>query len=295
MTALGLLAVFLMLGMAYVTAMSIAAERSDFDVRETRVRTMARGGVETAIGALQSALSQKKTADLLSSPIKYELPVYGIDRSAATGLSPQTNRKAQVTVTLSDESGKINVNHASPRSLELILGIDAAAAGKILSAVGGGASGGGWASSVDDLVSRGLAPAGANANFLTASSVADHRNARGFLNVNAAAPEVLGAVLDIDAATAQAVAARKPFAAIADLAAAAGKDPASLQAMAELSVESRCFRISSEAVLSNVAPRGGEYRIHRSRVEAVVVFGEDGTPRITHWNETSGRDADSNA
>ena len=131
--------------------------------------------------------------------------------------------------------------------------------------------------------------------FLTVYSVADPAHPSAWLNVNAAPPTVLAAVLSIPLETAQAAAAKRPFKSLEEIGAAAGRDPASFAVKPapetpttlpkEFCFESRCFRIISEAMLANLGPNGQEYRKTPSRVEAVVVFGPGEVPCITFWSE----------
>jgi type II secretory pathway component PulK len=200
----------------------------------------------------------------------------------------------------------INLNHAPPRVLQAILGVDGDTARKIRSALPAQEGAGGaqrWLASPSDLVSRGLISPAAFAalpkRFVTVYSVADHAQPLGFLNLNAAAPEVLAAVLDIPVDAAKTAASKRPFRSLADVVAAAGKEPASFNYKPppdapdtlpkQLSLESRCFRIVSEAALSELRPDGVEIRATHRRVEAVVAFDPDGSPHVTFWSEAPER------
>jgi type II secretory pathway component PulK len=303
LTALGLLFVFSMLGMAYVAYMGTVFNKSSFDLRTVCARHMAEGGVEAAIGQVQDALAAGKAADVLSAPIEIGFPVYTSDRSAPFGLAPHANRRGTVKVSITDESARINLNYAPTRVLQMVLGVDGDTARKIRSSLpvqdaAAGSVNQGWLTSLDDLVTRGLmtpaAFATAPKRILTVYSVADLVNPARFLNVNSAAPEALAAVLDLAPEAAQAVTAKRPFRSLAELSAAAGKDPATFNFKPdpaapdalpkELCLEPHAFRIVSEAVLSDLGPGGKEYRPTHSRVEAVVAI-ETGVPRITFWSE----------
>ena len=309
LTALSLLFVFSMLGVAYLGYMSTVKDGTDYELRKARVRNMAEGGVNAAIGEIQAVLEDPALlAKAIGKPLEIECPVYAVDRTAPLGFAARTNRRGLVKVSISDESGKVNINHAPTRVLQAILGIDGDTARKIRSSLpfhdDGATPAGpstGWLLHLDDLVTRGfMTPSAFDAapkNLATVYSVVDQANASGFLNVNAAPPEVLAAILDVPMEAAQSVAAKRatqPFRNLAEIAAAAGKDPAAFnirpapEAPAvlprELSLQSRCFRIVSEAALSDVGKDNQESHTTHSRVEAVVVFGEDGTPHVTFWS-----------
>ena len=53
LTALGLLFIFSMLGVAYVGYATNVLSRSQYDARLVRARHVARGGIEAAIGKIQ--------------------------------------------------------------------------------------------------------------------------------------------------------------------------------------------------------------------------------------------------
>jgi len=283
-----------MLGMAYVASMEISLERTALDLRVVRSRHMAEGGVEAAIGEIQAAL---KAGTVSSIPTVFEIPfpVFRTNRSSPIGFSPHENRRGVAKVAIADESGKINLKCAPPLVLQAILGVDAPAAQRIRDA----ATSPSRVASVDGLATEGFmsieAAAAVPRQFLTVYSVVDPANPSAWLNVNAAPPEVLAAVLSLPLDAAQAVAAKRPFKSLADLGAAAGRDPASFAIKPapetptvlpkEFCFESRCFRIISEATLANLGPNSQEYRKTQSRVEAVVVFGPGEIPYITFWNE----------
>ena len=295
LTAIGLLFVFCMLGMAYVASMEIGLERTAFDLRVMRSRHMAEGGVQAAIGEIQAALKAGKPVSSIPAVLEIPFPVCRVDRSSPTGFSEHENRRGVAKVAIADESGKVNLKCAPPQVLQAILGVDAPSAQKIRDA----AATPGRVASVDSLATEGFmsleAAAAVPRQLLTVYSVADPAHPSAWLNVNAAPPEVLAAVLSMPLEAAKAVAAKRPFKSLADLGAAAGRDPASFAIKPapetptvlpkEFCFESRCFRIISEATLANLGPNGQEYRKTPSRVEAVVVFGPGEIPCITFWNE----------
>jgi type II secretory pathway component PulK len=308
LTALGLLFVFSLLGLAYVGYMSTVVDQSNYALRSVRACHIARAGVYAAIGEIQVALEDPAAlAKALSTAYELEFPIYTLEQGAPEGFAANAMRNGVARVSIRDESGKINLNHAPPRVLQAALGVDGDTARRIRSGLpiqeaapaGPGQS---WMASLDDLVTRGfLTPAAFRVlpkHLLTVYSVADHANPVGFLNVNAAPPEVLAAILDIPPDAAQALAAKRanqPFRDLQELAAAAGKDPATFNFRPapdtpsappkELGFQSRCFRIVSQATVSDLGPNGQEIHPTRKRVEAVVILSEDGTPQVTFWSE----------
>jgi type II secretory pathway component PulK len=134
---------------------------------------------------------------------------------------------------------------------------------------------------------------------VTVYTVGDPARPAAFLNVNAAVPEVLAAILDLPLDAAKQVAEKRPFNSLQDLSAAAGKEPSAFNMKpsaeapgalpSEFTLQSRCFRIESAADLMARKADGSEYSIAHRRVEAVVVFDEVGMPQITFWSETAER------
>ena len=309
LTALGLLFIFSMLGVAYVGYSTNTLDRSQYDARLVRSRHVARGGIEAAIGKIQSVLPSGNVADVLSAPFEYESPLYQFDREAPEKFSPATERRWVTKVTVTDESGKVNLNCAPPRVLQAILGVDGDTARKIRSSLplpegAAAAAGQSWLTSMDDLVTRGLmSPAAYDAvpkHLVTVYTVADPARPVEFLNVNAAPPRVLAAILDVTFEAAQQAAQKRPFSSLADLSAAAGKDPMTFNIKPasdapgalprELSLRSRCFRIESQAELMVRMADGSEESTLGSRAEAVVVFGEGGAVQITYSSEAPQRE-----
>lgn len=303
LAALGFLFLFAVLGVAYADYMMTVWGRTQLDAGVVQSRALARSGAQAAIGRLQETLSKNAVRSLLDSGSgQIEIPVYKPDRNDPNGFSARENRRATVKITITDESGKMNLNHATPRALQAILGVDGETARKIRSStpVPADPQQGAWFTSVDDLVTRGLmspeAFARVDKQLVTVYSVADQANAAAFLNVNAAPPAVLAAILDVTPEAAQAIAAKRPFNSMADLAAAAGKDPMTFNlrrggdaaggAAVELCFESRCFRVVSEASVAEVRVDQSEGRKSDNRAEAVVVFGPNGARDITYWSET---------
>ncbi|NIA12613.1 MAG: hypothetical protein GWP08_00940 [Nitrospiraceae bacterium] len=299
LSALALLFLFSLLGVAYVGYMATLADQARYEARVVQTRAMARGGVLTAIREIETRIAQRNLNEL---PTAYEtvLPVYRKDAAAPNGVAAAENRRATTAIAISDESGKVNLNYAPAPVLARILRTNPGVAGKIRGSV---QAAGRRFISLDELVSRGfIAPSAASAineNLLTVYSVADPADPSASLNLNAAPVPVLAAALALTPKAARAAAAQRPFASAAALTAAVGKGPETFNYRApagrpgalapELCFESRCFRIESRASIANLGRDGEEHRATQSRIEAVVVFGH-GEPRITFWSERRGAD-----
>jgi len=304
LTALALLFLFSMLGAAFVRSISIDLERTETELAGQRAAAFARGGVEAAIGEIAAASAAGEAPSVLAGPVEIQYPVYRADKSSPAGIGPDASLRGRATFTVTDESGKININHATPRVLKAVLGVDGSAARTIrgslpLSAARGSPATRAWFTNLSELSTRGLVPPGLykkiDPKLVTVHSVVDHNNAEEYLNVNAAPPQVLAAVLDIPLQAAQALADRRPFRGLQELCEAAGKDPSMFNGSAgaesaegpgkELAFQSRCFRIASEGEVAEVGPGNAEFRPTRRHVEAVVVFDRLAGPQVTYWSE----------
>jgi type II secretory pathway component PulK len=302
-TAIGLLFIFSMLSMVYIGYALTELDRARYDARAIRARHIARGGIEAAIGSLTRDVADKKS---FTGPRQTEYPFdfYKYDVSAPNGVSPDPDRRWVAKVTVTDESGKINLNFASARVLQSVLGVDGDTARQIRGALPNpdpsapAEPGRTWLASLDDLVTRGMVAKEEYAKFpkelITVHSVADAAWPYEHLNINAAEPKTLAAILGVSEDEAAQVAAKKPFDSLASLSAAANRPPSAFNIKPsqdapdalprELSLQSRCFRIECEAnlMLKNVS---GESSVAQSWVEAVVVFDKDGAANITFWRE----------
>jgi len=313
LSALGILFLLSMLGVAYLKYMSIEVDRTRFETQQLQASMAARAGVEAAISEMQNAMTTGAgPAKLVAEGFAMEVPIYGADPEKKAPLIAKTSAASQVKI--SDESGKLNLNHAPPRALEAILGVDGNTArtirasvslkdresrpptqAEILARMGGPAKVEApaqplWLSSVADLSARKLVPdsvvAGLDPKLVTVYSVSDNNRPAAFLNVNSAPPQVLAAILDVKPEAANLIAAKRPFTSLADMTAAAGKDASTFTFAPapdapnvlppELSFESRCFRFHGETVLKD--------KKSKNMVEAVVVFGGS-VPEITYWKE----------
>jgi DNA uptake protein ComE-like DNA-binding protein len=302
LTALALLMLFSILGTAYIRYMTIENERTDYELRAVRAEQAASGGVYGAIGEVQAALAAGKSP---AGTYDFDIPVYGASRQAEKGyMTFEESRRCAARVTVSDESGKINLNHAPASLLQQVLGIDEAAAARIVESrpradgaeFDPGLIAGGmpvWLFSVDDMIARGLLDVDTarktDWNQVTFYTVRDHAKAAGYLNVNAAPESVLRLVLGVDEKTAKTVAQARPFSDLAGVSAAAGKDPSGFALPAEaLTFAPRCFRFESEGRYANLGPELQEYRVSRRCVRAVAMLDGKERPVLTWWRESMG-------
>ena len=303
--AIGLLAVFFALGIAYVNSGTIVLSGADYDVRALRAREIAAAGIHAAIGDLRKGVLNGRVNDALGNAT-YTLPAYGaINEGDGATLSQLSNRKSEAQVTLSDESGKVNLNHAPASVLQAVLGVDGAAARAIRGSLPGPANAEGqWLALPEDLVTRKLLSAEKfgqiNRELVTTFTVGDHTHPEQHLNVNKAAAEVWAALFNVPLDTAQKAYVKRPFTSLEGLLEALGKlpppadptaapappveppVPAALTSM--LGFESRTFRLVSEGLYANTTA-GRDHLRARARVEAVVSFDEQGNYTLVYWSE----------
>lgn len=307
--AVSLLGLFTLLGMVYVRHMNIEITQAKYVLDTARARNGAVAGIEAALGDLQRALVEKQVQQVTGKPLTYSLNSYKATRGGdGLALALQENRTLTATVTITDESGKINLNHAPASVLQSILKVDGAAARAITGSLPrSGAKPEGipeqqWLVSVDDLLTRGMLTqeqfAAVNPAFVTTYTVTDHVSPLGFLNINAAPVEVLAAVVDLPVETVRQFADKRPFSSLAALGAASGKDPATFNFKpdpndpaalpAALAFESHCFRVTCEAVFSAVDGKN-ERRLSQAEATAVVLFApEYNGYEIVCWNTQQG-------
>lgn len=309
--AISVLAIFSTLGMLYVRHMELELADADINLREKRARQLAAAGVECAAAGLQQfVLNPAKRPVELGKPYVVELPTY---RSIVTGESgveaPPMGapRLAEITFAIYDESGKINLNHAPASVLQQVMDVPGDVARTIAASVPRlpGTKNASWFLELDQLVARELVnPAevdlDALGNLITTYSVLDHADPAGYLNVNVAAPEVLGPVLDLTPEQASQVVAQGPFAgadALAKAVAEARGAPVDTVTLDDsLGFQSRCFRVVcqgryarfvNEALYRESSAedkRSFLMNVAVSRVEAVLLFAPDGSYEVIHWN-----------
>jgi len=310
--ALGMMFVIVALGTAYVGYMEVEADSARNQLRDAHIRHVAEAGVYAAIGEMAGSLAEGGLAVAPEVPLTFEFPIYAMQRVQAgegegalqnVALRASENAIGRVTVTVTDEAGRVNINHAPTRVLQALLGVDGETARAVRRRLPRGedreapqppTADRRWFSSVRDV--QALLPddvyAGLDLNLLTVYSVDDNAAPTGFLNLNSPHPAVLGAILGIDSAEAEGVIAKGPFASVAEIAAAAGKEPAAWNVppangglAPELSFASRVFRFACEAELVDTAGDSGGIVLATRRVEAVVRFQSDGSPDIRYWME----------
>ncbi len=316
--ALSILAVFSALGMIYLRHMELEVADTSIELRQKRARQLAMAGVESAAAGIQQYLLNPTTRPVqMDSPYAVKFPTY---RSLVTGEDGQTAieemgwpRLAETTFTIHDESGKINLNHAPASVLQKVMGIPGDTARTIAASVpaGGNDPKKQWFLELDELVDRRLLEgplAPTVYETLTTYSVVDHRNARGFFNVNAADPSALAAVLDLTPEQAAQVKGKGPFSSSEALAgavaAARGVPPESVTSDPALGFQSRCFRVVCEGRYARFVDKeryetasAADKRRHLMnvavhRVEAVLLFNEDATYDIIHWNVDIAREVE---
>lgn len=284
-TALSILALFSLLGSAYLGYMLAETNERTYDLRMVRGQEYARAGLWAAVGELEGIVG---SGGVVPAELDFEFPVYvgGDD-----GVLAHERYFGVAHVRILDECSKVNVNHASIAILRG-LGFDDETARAIVTSRSSRQSGG-WFSSLDELVDRGLVAEDllekVGRDLLTVHSVADHGNARGFVNVNSASGPVLSAVLGLDPKASQEIIKARPLSSLVDLrraAQGAAAAPTTLQALPkEASFTSRAYRLVSTGSLSWRAEDGRELDSFGSEVEGVVVFSAEGGVKVTFWNE----------
>ncbi len=305
--ALGLLVVFAALGGAYLRYMALEQQRSQNYLAAVSARQLAERAVWATVGDIQAARASGEVP-ALGTREEELLPVY---RKVVDGVPEEWSRRdGRVVVAVEDESAKLNINHASPRVLQAMLGIDGEKARLIRSRVPrpgeAPAKNQQWFASVDGLVGRGFLTRDAlnqleprRGAWLTAHSVADNRAPKGFINVNSAPKEVLAAIFNAETAERIVTArAQQPLRDFAGLLQSTQANPATLNldvpldgsAPPELAFDSRSFRITCQAE----ARKAGK-PLAACRVEAVVVLSETGVAEITYWKEMPAALADEEA
>lgn len=307
--AVVLLGLFTTLGMLYVRYMLIESDAVDFDWRQTQARNMAVAGVNAAIAELDCARREGQTAMVLDHERSYVFTAYkGEWNGRELAPAAQSDRETAAVVVITDENAKINLNHAPASVLQAILGVDGETARKISGSIprrpGDAEVARRWLLSVDDLLRYELLTAEQYANvarsLITVDTVVHHFAAKGYININSAPAPVLAAILDIPIELAEQAAVRRPFNSLAELSAAAGKDPAAFNIRPDrpgseelpgpLALESRCFRIVSQGAYTALAGDGAAQRPHRRTTavaEAVVLFTDRGY-EIVRWSTRRG-------
>ena len=291
LTALVMLVLFSMLGTAYIKYMSIDIDTAKYQRREVRARHLAIGGINAAIGKISAQLKRGETP---TGAYDFQLPVVIFKRDDLEYLGQD------IHVDVSDESSRINVNHAPLEVLEA-LGIERGIVRQLKSRLprqGERANTNRrWLASVQELLSRDFLTAdeylALNTELLTVHTVADQARPAGYINLNSTSPEALSALLGIDPENASALAEQRPFTSWNDVIAKSGKEARTYNVRpsvlapntmpSELSLASRCFRLKSQA---RIGLEVSGDRSVTSIVEAVVVFDDGGDYQIQFWSKT---------
>jgi len=288
--AIAMLALFAMLGTAYVRFMMIEVDDTSQELDVLRAEYLATGGIYAAIGEIEYALAEGAVPDA-----EFSLPanVYRYEGGK------QVARVQDVTVTVSDEAARLNLNHTPPQVLRA-LGLDDGELRRLENALptssGLRSESRRWLNNVDELLTRGIVSRRdydrLDRNRFTIHTVADADKPTGFINLNAAEPVVLGAIFGLhDTTEIGTLAASRPFASWQDVLTKTGREPstfnvappryASREMPSALALTSRCYRLRSEVGMNY---RGARGRTVSAAVEAVVLFHENGTYSIRYWN-----------
>ncbi len=296
-----MLALFVMLGTAYVKYMMLEVDDTRILVDAARAQLLADGGIYAVIGEIEAALDEGRVPEqsytINASAYRYE----GGERVAYA---------QEIHVTLSDESARVDLNHAPPEVL-IALGMKQEAVVKLARAIptssGLRSESRRWLTSVDDLMTRGIVNrkqfGEIQRDQLTVYTVEDHNRPSAFLNLNTADAGALGAILGIDNSDEiHGLMAKRPFASWQDAVTKSGREPSTFNVKTqrygsrdmprEVALSSRCYRLKSEVRVSfaGMARRGSA-----AAVEAVVLFKDDGSYSIRYWNEGPMNSGDSNA
>lgn len=290
-SALAMLLLFSLLGAAYVRSSQIDFDAANYSTQEARARFLARGGINAAVGALETAVSSG--ASLHGQTLTFDLPLY------ITRQGERTTEAQHVKVLITDESARLNLNHTSLAVMEAA-GIDREAGGKLKNGLPLAdlprAPDRQWLASVDGLLTRGFVDGRSftrlDRSIFTVYTVSDPFNPVGYVNINTASPPVLAAVFNLSDAEAGTLTAARPFSSWQEAVDSTGRDPTTYNVgrfMAipssmppALSLTSRCYRLVCEAISS-----GPGARERSAQIEAVVLFDENGGYRFRYWDEST--------
>lgn len=311
--ALSLLAIFGIMGVAYVDYMNTNLLESDLELRKARARLLAVSGVHIAAANLREEVLSANHPVAKGVSASFELPTFNGVTHGEDGISVEPmnmTRVARTTITIFDENGRVNLNHAPASALQKLLGVDGDTARTIAGSVPRGAQGpdARWFLTRDELLTRGLltkAQYEESAGVpLTTVTVMDHANPSGYFNVNGAEPNALAAMLNLTLEQAQQVKAKGPFAsldALSQAITAVTGAPAESASDPALGLKSRCFRVVSEGFYARAGDQVGydaattpeekeKLLVKRitSTVEAVLLFQDDGTYEIIDWSASPG-------
>ena len=126
--AILLLGLFAIMGTAWLAYMVQENIGTDETIRQARARQAATGGIEAAIGAIEQALANDSVNELIEKPSEFGVAIYDYTGDA---LAVRDGEGGTATVTISDECARININHATPKVLAALLGVDRQTARRI--------------------------------------------------------------------------------------------------------------------------------------------------------------------
>ncbi len=308
--ALSMLAIFGFMGVAYVKYMSLNLVESDLDLRKARARQLAVSGIQIAASGLRQEVLSANHKVPRNAPASFDLATYNSISHGDEGIVAEpmnVTRVARATVTVYDEGGRVNLNHAPASALQKMLGVDGDTARNITANVPRGAQGpdARWFLTTDELLSRGLLTKAQYdlivPDTLSTVSVVDHANPAGHFDVNGAEPLALSAMLNLTLEQAQQVKSKGPFASMEALgqavAAVTGASAEAVTGDPSLGLKSRCFRVVSEGFYAKAldseryeaaATEEEKNQLLTNRttstVEAVLQFNDDGTFEVLYWN-----------
>ena len=289
--ALAFLLIFSMLGTAYIRFMQISYRSTSGELQGVRAEHLSRGGTYAAIGEIQTSLER---GEIPGKSYEIKLPVYRTVEGEEAEF-PQT-----VSVTISDESGKVNLNLA-PSAVLKVLGIPE----KVVAQIHGHPLRGERKvlTSVDELRTADYM-SGQNYNELDKSLFTVYTSASDGLvapiNLNSANSTVLAAIFAIDLEEAETLSQKRPFTSWEDVLVKVGREPSTFNVVGGrngnsdipvmLSLKTRTFRINSNAhMVTRDTTSNGLY----TSVESVVHFESDGSFSIRYWDESSSGDLES--
>lgn len=308
--ALSMLAIFGFMGVAYVKYMSLNLVDSDLDLRKARARQLAVSGIQIAASGLRQEVLSANHIVPRNTPASFDLATYNGITHGDEGIAAEpmnATRVARTTVTVYDEGGRVNLNHAPASALQKLLGVDGDTARNITANVPRGAQGPDvrWFLTTDELLSRGLLTKAQYdlivPDTLSTVSVVDHANPAGHFNVNGATPAALSAMLNLTLEQAEQVKSKGPYASMEALgqavSAVTGAPAEAVTGEPSLGLKPRCFRVVSEGFYAKAidserydaaATEDEKDRLLTNRttstVEAVLQFKDDGTYEVIYWN-----------
>lgn len=310
--ALGMLVIFVTLGTIYVREMNLELEKANYSMAQTRARAAAEAGINAASAEMERAVQQGDVWEKVGRTQEYRLPIYK-QTMTSNGLEllEDESRVAVSKVVVSDESGKININHAGTKILMRVLGVDEATARRIRGSLPRGnaelnrLNNRRWLGELEDLVERGFLTreqlAQVDRSLVTTFTVEDHDAPGRFLNINTAPVGVLEILFNLGQDEAEKVAVQRPFTDFQAIKAAVGKDPATFAFSLDrqdsdmlpepFRLESRCFRLKSEAYHAKTLG-DRKYQQVSAYAEAVVLYENDGTSQVLSWSARRSVDED---